>query len=131
MYIKIRCIVICLIFCSAGLGCVVSPPVDKMAEVQTLLNAARDANAQIYAENEYRTAEETLKRAQKEMAQRNYEEVLTLTGIAKLQANYAIALTKWKVKAKQLNETQAELRKTMDEAKKAKAALDEVKSQIQ
>jgi predicted S18 family serine protease len=128
---KMDFLVISLGICLLSLGCAGRPPVDEIAAARVALQAARDAQAQVYVEQEYRTAEQTLQQAEKEFSLKEYDRALRLSRIASLQANYALALTKWKIKANQLEQANGELQRAIAAAEQARVALEEVKKQIQ
>jgi hypothetical protein len=125
------CYVFGLSLCLAGLGCGGNIPVNEIATAKLALETARDAQAQVYARDEYRAAEKTLKLAEQEVVYKNYKRALILSQIASLQANYALALTNWKVKAQELKQAQEILQKTMEEAEQARLVLEEAKKQLQ
>ncbi len=111
-------------------GCAVNPPLDEMAAAKLALEEARNAQAQIYAGDEYRAAEETLQFAEEEAAKEHHKRALTLSRKASMEAKYALEHTKWKIKDNQLKEAQVSLQKTMEEAEHARLSLEEAKGKL-
>jgi len=70
--------VVLLAFCS--FACAGDPPEKEMREAQSAIDTARAAGADRYARDEYSAAEDSLKKAQDAVAQRDY----------RLALNYAL-----------------------------------------
>ena len=122
-----------VILLSAGLmgwGCAVNPPLNEIVAAELELDTAREALAQVYAMDEYRVAEKSLRRAKKAIEMENHEAARTLSEIAALQAQYAQLVTNWKIKAHELKKAHGALQQAMEETEQARLMLEETKKQL-
>ena len=113
------------------LGCGPKPPVDEIAAATAALQSARDERAQTYAAEQFRTAEKTLTQARNELIDEEYGLALKLAQLSLLQAQYAAAVSQWRLKSDELNQAKTELQASKDEIEQLKFRIDEVKKQIQ
>ena len=67
-------------------GCSVMPPVQEMSDARQAIKAAREANAEKYAPQKLRSAEDSLELATKTLEQGEYEEARMAATVAKALA---------------------------------------------
>ena len=87
-----RIIVTITILCSTMLfivSCTANPPVQEMSDARQALNAARDAQAEHYAENKYKKAKELLEEARSNLEKGDYYTAKYLAIEAKHEATQA------------------------------------------
>ncbi len=67
-------------------GCAVVPPVQEMSDARQALEAAREAQADKYATQKLRSAEDSMELATKSLNQRDYEAAKMAASVAKALA---------------------------------------------
>ena len=67
-------------------GCAVLPPVQEMSDARQALEAAREAQAESFAPQKLRGAEESMALATKSLEQRDYESARMAASVAKALA---------------------------------------------
>lgn len=67
-------------------ACAVMPPVQEMSDARQAIKAAREANAEQYAPQKLRSAEDSLELATKTLEQGEYEEARMAATVAKALA---------------------------------------------
>ncbi len=67
-------------------SCAINPPVQEMSNARQALNAAREANAEQYAENHYKKAKELLEQARSNIENGDYHTARYLALEAKNEA---------------------------------------------
>ena len=112
------------------LGCSVKLPIDEIATAKASLEAAREQRAQVYAPEEYKAAEQSLRQAEKDMGNEEYDWALRLAKFSAIQSKYAKSIAQWKGKAEEMKKAQGELNSLRSEAEQAQKAAEEIKAQI-
>ncbi|VAW91483.1 hypothetical protein MNBD_GAMMA22-2744 [hydrothermal vent metagenome] len=69
-----------------NVSCAINPPVQEMSNARQALNAARDANAEQFAENQYKKAKELLEQARSNIENGDYHTARYLALEAKNEA---------------------------------------------
>ena len=67
-------------------ACAVMPPVQEMSDARQAIKAAREANAELYAPQQLRSAEDSMELATKTLEQGEYEEARMAATVAKALA---------------------------------------------
>jgi hypothetical protein len=86
--VRVAALVLALIAALAGAACG-TPPDKELLQAQTAIDAARSAGAEQFAHDEYTAAQDSLKRANDAVAQRDYRLALNLALDARERAQNA------------------------------------------